>query len=176
MTQAEIISEQFPHKVSAVFNDAGRARDAVNALAAKAGFASDQIELVEPHDQNLSSKVERDSGAIFSTILRSHAILGIIGAVAGLILAGILVGAGLDWATTSPGWVFGVFAVVGGAIGMLGGGLVSIRPDHERVITDAEDASEHGRWTVVVHARDEDEKHRADELLERHSKNVAESL
>ncbi|MFO7581077.1 hypothetical protein [Guyparkeria sp.] len=122
MTQAEIISERFPHKVSAVFNDYGRARDAVNALAAKAGFDSDQIELVKPHSRELSSKVEREIGAIFSTILRSHAALGVIGAVAGLILAGVLVGAGFDWATTTPGWVFGVFAVVGGAIGMLGGG------------------------------------------------------
>ncbi|MFI9654635.1 hypothetical protein ABGV17_07880 [Guyparkeria sp. GHLCS8-2] len=176
MTQAEIISERFPHVVSAVFHDAGRARDAANALAAKAGFDSDQIVLVRPHDRELSSKVERESGAIFSTILRSHAVLGIVGAVAGLILAGVLVGAGFDWATTTPGWVFGVFAVVGGAIGMLGGGLVSIRPDHERVITDTEDASEHGKWTVVVHARDEDEKRRADELLEHYSKKVAESL
>ncbi|MFO7581076.1 hypothetical protein [Guyparkeria sp.] len=44
------------------------------------------------------------------------------------------------------------------------------------MITEAEDASEHGPWTVVVHARDEDEKHRAEELLEHHSKTVAESL
>lgn len=176
MTQAEIISERFPHKVSAVFHNERRARDAANALAAKAGFSSDQIDLVDPHDPQLAHKVEKDSGAIFSTILRSHAVLAVVGAVAGLILAGVFVGAGFDWATTSPGWVYGVFAVVGGAIGMLGAGLVSIRPDHEPVIAETQGASKHGEWTVVVHARDEDEKHRADELLEHYSKEVVESL
>lgn len=176
MTQAEIISERFPHKVSAVFHDARRARDAANALGAKAGFSSDQIELVDPNDPQLAQKVEKESGAIFSTILRSHAVLAIVGAIAGLILAAVLVGAGFDFAQTRPGWVYGILAVVGGAIGMLVAGLVSIRPDHEPVITETEDASEHGEWTVVVHARDEDEKHRADELLEHYSKKVAESL
>lgn len=176
MTQAEIISERFPHKVSAVFQNARHARDAANALAAKAGFSSEQIDLVDPHDPQLARKVEKESGAIFSTILRSHVVLAVVGAVAGLILAGVLVGAGLDWATTSPGWVYGVFAVVGGAIGMLGAGLISIRPDHEPVITETEDASEHGEWTVVVHARDEGEKHHANELLEHYSREVAESL
>ncbi|MFI9652122.1 hypothetical protein [Guyparkeria halopsychrophila] len=176
MTQAEIITEEFPHKVSAVFHDARHARDAANALAAEGGFSSDQVELVEPHDRHLSSKVERESGAIFSTMLRTHTILAIVGAVAGLVLAGVLVGAGFDWATTSPGWVFGVFAVIGGAIGGMAAGLISARPDHEGVITDTQEASSHGEWTVVVHARDEDEKHRADDLLERHSKEVAESL
>ena len=176
MSQAEIISERFPHKVSAVFHDARRARDAANALAAKGGFSSDQIDLVDPHDPTLAHKVEKESGAIFSTILRSHAVLAVIGAIAGVILAAVLIGAGFDFAQTRPGWVYGILAVVGGAIGMLVAGLVSIRPDHETVITETKDASEHGEWTLVVHARDEDEKHRADEFLEHYSKEVAESL
>lgn len=176
MTQAEIISERFPHKVSAVFHDARRARDAATALTAKAGFSSEQIELVDPHDPELAEKVEKESDAIFSTILRSHALLAIVGAVIGLILAAVLVGAGFEFAQTRPGWVYGILAVVGGAIGMLAAGLVSIRPDHEPMIAKTEDASEHGEWTVVAHVRDEDEKHRADELLEHYSKDVAETL
>ncbi len=176
MSRSAIIGETFPHMVSAVFQDARRARDAASALQAKGGFSSEQIDVVEPNDPKLARKVEKDSGAIFSTILRSHAVLAVVGAVVGLILAALLVGAGLDFARTRPGWVYGILAVVGGAIGMLVAGLVSIRPDHETVIADTRDASEHGRWTVVVHARDEDEKHRADELLDHYSRDVAESL
>lgn len=176
MSQAEIISETFPHKVSAVFHDARRARDAANALATKGGLSAEQVDVVDPHDPHLARKVEKESGAIFSTILRAHAVLAVVGAVAGLILAAVLLGAGLDWAQTRPGWVYGILAVVGGAIGMLVAGLVSIRPDHEPVITDTEEASEHGEWTVVAHARDEDEKRRAGELLEHYSNEVAESL
>ncbi len=176
MSQARIISERFPHMVSAVFPDAGRARDAASALATKGGFSSEQIDVVDPNDPLLASKVETESGAIFSTILRSHAVLAIIGALLGLILAALLIGAGFDFARTRPGWVYGILAVIGAVIGMLAAGLVSIRPDHELVIVEARDASEHDEWTVVVHARNEDEKHRADELLEHYSGEVAESL
>ncbi|WP_322522258.1 hypothetical protein SR882_05115 [Guyparkeria halophila] len=176
MTQATIISERFPHLVDAVFHDERRARDAASALAAKVGLSTEQIDVVEPNDPQRAEKLEPESSEISRTILRSHAVLGVIGAVVGLILAGILVGAGFDFAQTRPAWVYGILAVIGGLIGMLGAGVVSVRLDHERVIADTRDASTHGEWTVVVHARDEDEKHRADELLREHSQRVNESL
>ncbi|MFW6322112.1 MAG: hypothetical protein ACOC02_00650 [Guyparkeria sp.] len=176
MTQAEIVSERYPHKVSAVFHDARRARDAASALAAKAGLSSDQIELVEPHDPKVAKKVEPESGRIFQTILRSHLWLGIAGLVAGLVLAGILVAMGLDFAQTRLMWLFILAGAFGAVGGMLLAGLVSVRPDHEPGIVKAEEASEEGEWTVVAHARDEDEKQRADELLEHYSRDVTDSL
>ncbi|MFP4273315.1 MAG: hypothetical protein ACLFQH_04455 [Halothiobacillaceae bacterium] len=176
MTQVEIISERYPHKVSAVFNNGPRARDAASALTDKIGLSWDQVELVAPDDPKLSKKLEPESGRIFRTLLFSHLWLGIAGLVAGLILAGVLVGMGFDFATTRPMWVFiiaGGFGIVGG---MLLAGLVSARPDHEPVILKAENASDKGNWTVVAHARDEAEKHRADELLEHYSKDVTDTL
>ncbi len=178
MDRAEIISERFPHVVDAVFHDERRARDAATALAAKAGLSNDQIDVVEPNDPQRAEKLEPESSEISRTILRSHAALGVIGAVVGLIFAGILVAAGFDFAQTRPGWVYGILAVVGGLIGMLGAGVVSVRLDHERVNAETRDASTHGEWTVVAHAHahDEDEKHRAEELLREYSKQVNESL
>lgn len=176
MAPAEIISEEFPHLVDAVFDDEQRARDAASALSAKVGLRSEQIDVVEPNDPARAAKLEPESSSIFRTILRSHAALGVTGAVVGLILAGIMIGAGLDFAQTRPGWIYGIFAVVGGAIGMLGAGLVSVRPDHEAVIAQTRDAASHGKWTVVAHARDEEEKRHADELLKEYSGTVRESL
>ncbi|MDG4867967.1 hypothetical protein P8631_08140 [Guyparkeria sp. 1SP6A2] len=176
MDRPEIISERFPHVVDAVFHDERRARDAAAALAAKAGLSNEQIDVVEPNDPQRAEKLEPESPEIFRTILRSHAALGVIGAVVGLILAGILVGAGFDFAQTRPGWVYGILGVVGGLLGMLGAGVVSVRLDHERVIAETRDASTQGEWTVVAHARDEDEKRRADEFLEQFAKEVTESL
>ncbi|HSH84665.1 MAG TPA: hypothetical protein VK979_05850 [Guyparkeria sp.] len=172
----EIISERFPHVVSAVFDNEQRARDAAAALAAKGSLSNEQIDVVEPNDPGLSHKVEPESEAIFQTILRSHAILGVVGVVAGLILAGILIGAGFAFATSFPGWLLGIFAVIGGAIGMLVAGLVSARPDHQYVVTETRDAAKHGKWTVVAHARDMEEKNRVDELLKQYSEEVTESL
>lgn len=176
MERTGIISERFPHVVDAVFHDERQARDAATALAAKAGLSNEQIDVVEPNDPQRAEKLEPESSEISRTILRSHAALGVIGAVVGLILAGIMVGAGFDFAQARPGWVYGIFAVVGALIGMLGAGLVSVRLDHERVIAETRDASTHGEWTVVAHAHDENEKHRADELLKEYSRAVSQSL
>ena len=54
------------------------------------------------------------------------------------------------------------FATVGG---LLLGGLVSIRPDHDRYVQATHDAMEARRTTVVVHALSKDEQQRASELL-----------
>jgi hypothetical protein len=176
MDRTGIISERYPHVVDAVFRDERHARDAATALAAKGGLSDEQIDLVRPNDPQRAEKLEPESSDIFRTILRSHAALGVIGVVVGLILASILIGAGFDFAQTRPGWVYGIFAVVGGLIGMLGAGVVSVRLDHERVIAETRDASTHGEWTVVAHAQDEDEKHRAGEVLKEHSGTVSQSL
>lgn len=176
MGQAEIISEQWPHKVSAVFRDADRAKQAATALEQQVGLSDGQIELVRPNDPEVERKVEPESGHIFRTILRSHALLGLAGLVAGLILAAVLVGMGLDFAQSRPGWVFILAGTFGAVVGLLLAGLVSARPDHEPAIVETEEASEHGQWSVVVHARDEDEKRRADEVLESHATKVRESL
>ncbi|KTG16208.1 MULTISPECIES: hypothetical protein [unclassified Guyparkeria] len=176
MERTGIISERFPHVVDAVFHDERGAREAATALAAKAGLSDEQIDVVRPNDPQRAEKLEPESADIFRTILRSHVALGVIGVVVGLILAGILIGAGFDFAQARPGWVYGIFAVIGGLFGMMGAGVVSVRLDHERVIAETRDASTHGEWTVVAHADSEDEKHRASELLKEYSGKVSESL
>ena len=176
MQRTDIISERFPHVVDAVFHDERRARDAATALATKAGLSEEQIDVVRPNDPQRAEKLEPESSEIFRTILRSHAGLGVIGAIVGLVFAGILVGAGFDFAQTRPAWVYGILAVIGGLIGMLGAGMVSVRLDHERVIAETRDASTQGEWTVVAHAHDEEEKARAGELLTDYSGTVSGSL
>ncbi|MBN2872174.1 MAG: hypothetical protein JXJ30_04610 [Halothiobacillaceae bacterium] len=176
MEQTEIIRERYPHLVDAVFDDSRRARDAASALVTQGGLSDEQVDVVEPNDPRQAAKLEPESSSIFRTVLRSHALLGLAGVVLGLVLAAMLISAGFAFAQTRPGWVYGIFAVVGGSIGMLLAGLVSARPDHEPVIAQTVDAANHGRWTVVVHARDEDEKLRANEVLKAHSEAVRESL
>ncbi|MCL7751413.1 hypothetical protein LV475_07360 [Guyparkeria hydrothermalis] len=175
MDPAEIISERFPHVVDAVFHDERRAREAASALATKAGLSNEHIHVVEPDDPQRAEQLDPEPSEISRTLLRSNAALGVIGAVVGLIVAGILIGAGFDWATASPGWVYGILAVVGGLFGMLSAGIVSVRLDHERVLADTRDASTHGEWTVVAHAHNEDEKHRVSELLKEYSGTVTQS-
>ena len=176
MSQAAVISEEFPHRVSAVFPNQSLADEASEALRNEVELKEKQIELVRPGDLGLERKLEHETTNMAWTIVRSHVGLGIIGFVAGLVLAAVLWGAGFDFAATRPGWLFILAGAVGAVIGLLAAGLVSVRPDHEPVILRAEQAAERGQWTVVAYARDEDEKHRVDEVLKEHSARVSESI
>ncbi len=176
MSQAAIISEKFPHRVSAVFPNQSMADEACGALRSKAELEQEQVELVRPDDPGLERKLEHETTNIAWTLARSHVGLGIIGFIVGLVVAAVLWGAGFDFATTRPGWLFILAGAVGAVIGLLAAGLVTVRPDHEPVILRTEQASERGQWTVVAYARDEDEKHRVDEILKEHSVRVADSL
>jgi hypothetical protein len=60
--------------------------------------------------------------------------------------------------------------------GLLLGGLFSLRPDHDLLITRVEEAARSGRWAVVVHARDHGEERKAREVLERMSDRVIETF
>ncbi len=176
MTQAAIVDEKFPHRVSAVFPNQKAADEASEALGNEARLDREQIELVEPDDPGLERKVEHETTNIAWTLARSHVGLGVIGFIVGLVFAAVLWGAGFDFATARPGWLFILAGAVGAVIGLLAAGLVTVRPDHEPMILRAEQASERGQWTVVAYARDEDEKHRVDEILGERSVRVTESL
>ncbi|HER20099.1 MAG: hypothetical protein JXJ30_04600 [Halothiobacillaceae bacterium] len=175
MDRSALTSERFPHVVDAVFHEERRAREAATALADKAGLSNDQIYVIDPNDPQRTEKLEPESSEIYRTILGSHAGLGVIGAVVGLILAAILMGVGLDFMQASPGWLYAAFAVIGGLIGLVVASLVFVRLDHERVDAENRNASTRGEWIVVVHAHDEDEGHRACDLLKEYSARVNKS-
>ena len=49
-------------------------------------------------------------------------------------------------------------------------------PDHDLVIDQVETAANEGRWSVVVHARNHKEEHRAKQTLDAVSDRVRETL
>jgi hypothetical protein len=51
-------------------------------------------------------------------------------------------------------------------LGLLLAGAISLRPDHDLVVAKARKAAGEGRWTVVVHCTDNDEKDRAKRTME----------
>ncbi|NLC34916.1 MAG: hypothetical protein GX772_00440, partial [Alcaligenaceae bacterium] len=54
------------------------------------------------------------------------------------------------------------FAIVGG---LLLGGLITARPDHQIVIQAVDSATKAGRWSLVMHPRDEGQCKSAEAVL-----------
>lgn len=85
------------------------------------------------------------------TAVRAHLILGFIGAVIGLCVWAVVYFAGVAALVSSPVFSLSAFVVLGAVGGLLLGGLITARPDHQRVIQRVKTATADGKWSVIVH-------------------------
>lgn len=165
MSDNPLTGEVSNSKLAAVFQDGSAARDAASAVVAAAGLQPAQVKLVGPDEPDVNIKLEPEGGGIWRTIVIAHVRLGILGAVVGALAFGIMYWAGLPFVARSP-LAAGLVTISFGAVGgLLLGGLVSIRPDHDRYIQATRDAMEARRTTVVVHALSHEEQRKAQEFL-----------
>jgi hypothetical protein len=170
-----VFGERFPWKVGAVFDDPEAARQAFEAVTAEAALPPSQVRMVKPGETAGKRRLEPESRGIGWTIVRAHLTLGMVGALVGMLVAGVLLLTGIGAFTSSP-LVTAVLATVFGFVaGLLLGGLVSLRPDQDVLSVRLEDALRDGQhWAVLVHARDHGEERRAKDVLEgRHGRVIA---
>lgn len=171
-----LTDEYSNHKLAAVFHSAPRARDAARSLVSRLGLGAAQVQLLAPGDPFPGRKLEPESRGILRTILVSHVRLAMAGAVVGLALFAGLHLAGVPFVTQSPvasALVLLGFSTLGG---MLLGGLVSLRPDHDPYIQAARDAMRAGDTTVVVHAFSSEQRDEAAALLREQGAEVTSTL
>ncbi|MEN1971361.1 hypothetical protein WCE34_03280 [Luteimonas sp. MJ204] len=176
MSDNPLTGEVSNSKLAAVFETGVAARDAAAALIAETGLQAAQVKVIEPDEPDANIKLEPEGRGIWRTILAAHLRLGIAGAVAGALAFGIMMWMGVPFVARSPvaaGLVTTAFGAVGG---LLLGGLVSIRPDHDRYIQATHDAMDARRTTVIVHALSREEQERAGEFLSGRGAKVTNTL
>lgn len=138
-------------KVAAVFDSGMQARAAVAQLLRLPHFKRGQVQMIGPFDEDWGRKVEPEEVGTWRTAIQSHLSCGVIG-----FAVGALTFIGLLWSdatavTASPLPGFMVLAAFGTMLGLMAGGLLTMRPDHDAVIQPVREAKDHGRWSVVVH-------------------------
>ncbi len=152
-----IFGERSLTKVAGVFMNRDRAQDAAQHVKQAAVLADGQLFLVGPPDgiapdsRAFSSKLEPEQAGIWRTLVRAHLIAGTAGVVLGVLLYLGFVVAGSAAVTSTPAMGLVVFVFFGGVSGLLLGGLLTLRPDHYRVISTVRRAIRKGRWAVVIH-------------------------
>lgn len=171
-----IFGEKSLSKVGAAFGDEEHAQSAAAEVSKQAGIASERIRVVRPEDAGFGRKLEPESSGIARTLAKSHLTLGLTGLVLGLLIAAVLVQTDVGLFKWNPFFTVGLLGAFGAVAGLLLGGLVSLRPDHDRLFVFVRDAMRNGKWSVVVHARDHDEAHRARQVLSGVSDQVVSTL
>jgi hypothetical protein len=176
MTWQALFGEMATTKIAATFETEAAAASAVATLHSSTGLHTAQLQLIKPYERDYSKKLEPESRGIVRTAVRTHLILGAVGAIVGAMVWGLLYSKGLPTIVSSPqasavALVF--FSAVGG---MLLGGLITARPDHQIVIQRVQEATQAGRWSVVVHPRNPRQCEAAMAVLREHDPDLVRSI
>lgn len=176
MSTSAIFNERYRSKVGAEFDDVDQARAAAERVTQRTGIEPEQVLVIEPGDPNFERKLEPETRGIERTLVMSHVTLGLTGTAIGIVVALLLILLGIELFSANPFYSVLVFGFFGAIAGLLLGGLLSLRPDHDRLIAAARTTGHEGRWFVLVHARDHAEERRATDALRRSSDTVVRTL
>lgn len=176
MTWQALFGERSTTKIVAVFDSEENAFSTIERLKERVRLMGNQLALVHPHEKEYDKKIEPETRGIARTAVRAHLILGGVGFIVGVLVWAALYGLGWPTIHSSPGMaaiaiIF--FTTIGG---LLLGGLVTARPDHDLVIQRVRTAVENGKWSLVVHPRNPRQCTEAEVLLNEASDDVWRSI
>jgi hypothetical protein len=177
MSQPSLVTGEVSNsKVAAVFAQEFTAREAARGVSAALSLTQAQVQIITPGEPHPGRKLEPESAGIWRTILVAHLRLGIIGAIVGLLLFAVLYRYGPAYVAASPVASALVLLFFGAVGGLFLGGLVSLRPDHDRYVEATRDAMAAGSTTVVVHAFSAEQRAQAAEYLRAQGGEVTSTL
>lgn len=101
---------------------------------------------------------------------------GIVGAIIGALAFGVMMWLGVLYIVPSP-WTAGLVMTGFGAVaGLMPGGLVALRPDHDRYIQATHDAMAERRTPILVHAFSAEQKNAAADFMSARGGEVTKTL
>lgn len=148
-----LFGERSTTKIAAVFDTEQGAATAAATIHSSARLQAAQIRLIKPYEKDYAKKIEPEPQGIVRTALRAHLFLGMAGAAIAVAGWGLLYLVGVMAITSTPLGSLAVFVFFGAIAGMLLGGLVTARPDHQLVIQRVQTATQDGRWSLLIHPR-----------------------
>lgn len=177
-----LFGERSLTKVAGLFAQKSQAESTMEQVMRSGGLSAAQVRLLGPQDARMARRemfgraVEPESSGIARTLVQTHLVGGMAGAVAGLALYVWFFRGGHPMIISSP--VVSFIAIVGFAttFGLMAGGLLSLRPDHVRLITRVRSALRHNQWAVVAHPIDSEQTARVRQVLEKNAAEVVTTL
>jgi hypothetical protein len=171
-------------KVAALYDSRERAATAAQAIHNRPGLERVRLDVIGPQDyanaspqsEALGVKLEPESKGIWRTFLRAHTTCAVLGILLGCALWGVLLLMDVRWAVSSPWFTLMSTSTYGMLAGLLVGGLITMRPDHNRVIYKVRDATRRGRWAVVAHPQDNQQHARVRDAFADTSSEVLDTL
>ncbi|WP_397475529.1 hypothetical protein [Pusillimonas sp.] len=153
MSWQALFGERATTKIAAIYDTRESAAGSAESLSRLAGLQPNQWMLIAPHEKGFARKLEPETKGIARTGIRAHLILGAIGLLAGAAFWALLYWMPITYIAASPVASAAVIISFATILGMMMGGLVTARPDHQIVILKVRKAAEQGKWSLVLHPR-----------------------
>jgi len=166
MNQFTPTGEESNHKAAAVFDDLAQAEQAERTLSESMSIEPHQIDLLVPDTRNQGKRLLPETKGIWRTWLRAHAVFGVAGALIGMLAFLVLYAADVAVITDNPLLAGLLFLHVPTMMGLLAGGLFTLRPDQAAYLYTARDALKEGKHVLLVHAKSSDQLAAARRILE----------
>lgn len=138
-------------KVAAVYETEAAAESAAAQVGQLQDIQSRQVQLVRPLDPEWGRRLEPEGVGIVRTAIRAHVSCMIVGLTAAVLLFLGLWAAGVTAILSTPVMSLVAMLLFGAMFGLMVGGLLTMRPDHDAVVAPVREAVKQGRWSVVVH-------------------------
>jgi len=176
VNNSSVTGEVSNNKVAAVFTSEATAREVAARVRNSMQLSDAQVQVITPADRRAGRKLEPESRGILRTIIRAHVRLGLLGAVVGAAAFGVLWAKEVPMIVNSAVMAAAVMVAFGSVAGLMLGGLVSLRPDHDGYINKVYEALGEGCSAVVVHAFSREQNAQAEALLKDASGEVVATL
>ena len=157
--------EKHPSKVGALFWTLRDARRIVDKIQHDPATESVEVTVLHPTDTDVDSKLQPDSQGVKRTLFRTHRNFSLIGIGAGLGIFCLALLLDAREVTASPLLAATVLTFAGAICGLILAGLISLRPDHDKLLRLSSRARKSGCWMVVAHTGDPAQSVRAREHM-----------
>lgn len=177
-----MFSENSLSKVVGFFVREADADIAVRRLLRLPGMEPGQVRLLGPQHADLRNRdllsraLEPEAHGVFTTLVRTHAIAGLVGAVLGLIAFGYLIATYEPAVLNNPLLAFIAIVGFGTTFGLMLGALNALRPDRVWVVNRVRSALRKRQWVVVAHPSDSHQAALAQDLLDSSEAQVVRTL
>jgi hypothetical protein len=176
MADHVITGEVSSFKVAAVLGNEAQAQQVAEELRRSLHLSQTHVQLITSRQRRVGRRLEPEGRGIFLTMLRAHFWLGLAGAAVGLLLFGVMYAMGVPFIVNSAPLAAAVIVFFGAVGGLMTGGLVTLRPDHDLYILKIREALGEGKCAIVVHAMSHEQMATAADLLKRAGGDVVRTL
>jgi uncharacterized membrane protein len=127
-----VIAEERPEKAQATFSSQQAAERAADQVRTALGDRA-EVKTIAPDDAHLAQKVEPERKRVWSTLVKAHVRFSIAGLLIGLVATILLALLGITFVADSLGLALIFGGGLGLFLGLLFGGLISLRPDEAAI-------------------------------------------